>query len=158
PANRLSAGGSISPKACGLSSPHGDLCVLPWVSFYCSSVLPDSFCPSSRGWRRLWLPWLSSVRISPWQSASGSAGLSHCISAYSSGYKPTANDGHSADNPSFEEGNMEQPWYFLQLSDTHIVADTRQESHGVNTYATLSRALAQINHLDPPPAFVMFTG
>ena len=42
---------------------------------------------------------------------------------------------------------MEKPWYFIQLSDTHIVADTRQESHGVNTYATLSRAITQINHL-----------
>ena len=42
---------------------------------------------------------------------------------------------------------MEKPWYFIQLSDTHIVADTRQESHGVNTYATLSRALTQISHL-----------
>jgi 3',5'-cyclic AMP phosphodiesterase CpdA len=53
---------------------------------------------------------------------------------------------------------MEKPWYFIQLSDTHIVADTRQEFHGVNTHATLSRAIAQINHLDPPPAFAMFTG
>src|SRR2546423_219139 len=53
---------------------------------------------------------------------------------------------------------MEKPWYFIQLSDTHIVADTRQESHGVNTYATLSRAITQINHLDPPPAFAIFTG
>jgi 3',5'-cyclic AMP phosphodiesterase CpdA len=53
---------------------------------------------------------------------------------------------------------MVQPWYFIQLSDTHIVADTRQESHGVNTYATLSRAMTQINHLDPPPAFVIVTG
>ena len=53
---------------------------------------------------------------------------------------------------------MEKPWYFIQLSDTHIVADTRQESHGVNTYATLSRAIAQVNHLDPAPAFAIFTG
>jgi 3',5'-cyclic AMP phosphodiesterase CpdA len=53
---------------------------------------------------------------------------------------------------------MEQPWYFIQLSDTHIVADIGQESHGVNTYATLSRAIAQINRLDPPPAFVIVTG
>jgi 3',5'-cyclic AMP phosphodiesterase CpdA len=53
---------------------------------------------------------------------------------------------------------MEKPWYFIQLSDTHIVADTRQEFHGVNTYATLSRAIAQVNDLDPPPAFVIITG
>jgi len=48
--------------------------------------------------------------------------------------------------------------YFIQLSDTHIVADPRGESHGVNTYETLSRAIAQITRLDPPPAFVIFTG
>jgi 3',5'-cyclic AMP phosphodiesterase CpdA len=53
---------------------------------------------------------------------------------------------------------MEQPWYFIQLSDTHIVADTRQEAHGVNPYVTLSRAIAQINHLNPSPAFVIVTG
>ena len=53
---------------------------------------------------------------------------------------------------------MEKPWYFIQLSDTHIVADTRQEFHGVNTYATLSRAIDQVNGLDPPPAFVIITG
>ncbi len=53
---------------------------------------------------------------------------------------------------------METPWYFVQLSDTHIVADIRQESHGVNTYVTLSSAIVQVNHLDPAPAFAMFTG
>src|SRR5262245_6138431 len=53
---------------------------------------------------------------------------------------------------------MDQPWYFLQLSDTHIVADTQQVSYGVNAYETLNRALTQIRHLDPPPAFVIFTG
>jgi len=53
---------------------------------------------------------------------------------------------------------MDAPWYFIQLSDTHLVADTRQESYGVNTYTTLSRAITQINRLDPPPAFVIFTG
>ena len=79
-------------------------------------------------------------------------------SAYSSGYTPTTNDVPSAGNPNLKEGAMEKPWYFIQLSDTHIVADTRQELHGVNTYATLSRAIAQINHLDPPPAFAIFTG
>src|SRR5262249_36771844 len=57
-----------------------------------------------------------------------------------------------------KRASMEKPWYFIQLSDTHIVADTRQESHGVNTYATLSRAIAQVNHLDPAPAFAIFTG
>ena len=50
------------------------------------------------------------------------------VSAHSSGYRSTANDAHSASNPGFEEGRMEKPWYFIQLSDTHIVADTRQES------------------------------
>ncbi len=53
---------------------------------------------------------------------------------------------------------MEKSWYFIQLSDTHIVAATHQEFHGVNTYETLSRAIAQISRLDPPPAFVIFTG
>lgn len=53
---------------------------------------------------------------------------------------------------------MEKPWYFIQLSDTHIVADTRQEFHGVNTYETLNRAITQISRLDPPPAFVICTG
>src|SRR5262245_25689409 len=53
---------------------------------------------------------------------------------------------------------MDQPWYFIQLSDTQIVADTRQESYGVNPYETLSRAITQISHLDPAPAFVIFTG
>ena len=53
---------------------------------------------------------------------------------------------------------MEKSWYFIQLSDTHIVAATHQEFHGVNTYETLSRAITQITHLDSPPAFVIFTG
>src|SRR6266542_4376725 len=53
---------------------------------------------------------------------------------------------------------MEKSWYFIQLSDTHIVAATHQEFHGVNTYETLSRAITQISRLDPPPAFVIFTG
>jgi 3',5'-cyclic AMP phosphodiesterase CpdA len=52
---------------------------------------------------------------------------------------------------------MEQSWYFIQLSDTHIVATTHQEFHGVNTYETLSRAITQVSP-DPPPAFVIFTG
>src|SRR2546428_355458 len=47
---------------------------------------------------------------------------------------------------------MEKSWYFIQLSDTHIVAATHQEFHGVNTYETLSRAITQISRLDPPPA------
>ncbi len=32
---------------------------------------------------------------------------------------------------------MEKSWYFIQLSDTHIVAATHQEFHGVNTYDAL---------------------
>src|SRR5262245_37205364 len=96
--------------------------------------------------------------MSPWHTPSDSVGSSRCISAHSNGYRPIANAVHSADNPSVEEGIMEKPWYFIQLSDTHIVADTHQESHGVNTYATLSRAITQISSLDPPPAFVIFTG
>jgi 3',5'-cyclic AMP phosphodiesterase CpdA len=53
---------------------------------------------------------------------------------------------------------MPMPCYFIQLSDTHIVADIQQEHHGVNTYASLSRAMMQISRLNPPPACVIFTG
>jgi 3',5'-cyclic-AMP phosphodiesterase len=53
---------------------------------------------------------------------------------------------------------MDTSWYFIQLSDTHIVADTRQESYGVNTYETLRRAITQVSCLDPLPAFIIFTG
>ena len=48
--------------------------------------------------------------------------------------------------------------YFIQVSDTHLVADTRLESYGVNTYANLERVIVHISRFDPPPAFVMFTG
>ena len=48
--------------------------------------------------------------------------------------------------------------YFIQVSDTHLVADTSLESYGVNTYENLERIIAHISYLDPPPAFVMFTG
>lgn len=48
--------------------------------------------------------------------------------------------------------------YFIQLSDTHLVADTSLESYGANPYANLERIITHISLLDPPPAFVMFTG
>ncbi len=48
--------------------------------------------------------------------------------------------------------------YFIQVSDTHLVADTGLESHGVNPYENLERIIVHISHLDPLPAFVMFTG
>ena len=48
--------------------------------------------------------------------------------------------------------------YFIQISDTHLVADTSLEPYGVNPYANLERIITHIFHLDPPPAFVMFTG
>ena len=48
--------------------------------------------------------------------------------------------------------------YFIQVSDTHLVADTRMESYGVNPYKNLERIITHISHLSPPPAFVMFTG
>ena len=47
---------------------------------------------------------------------------------------------------------------FIQISDTHLVADTSLESYGVNPYENLERVIARISHLDPPPAFVVFTG
>ena len=48
--------------------------------------------------------------------------------------------------------------YFIQVSDTHLVADTSLESYGVNPYKNLERIIAHISHLGPPPAFVIFTG
>ena len=48
--------------------------------------------------------------------------------------------------------------YFIQISDTHLVADTSLESYGVNPYENLERIITRISHLDPPPVFVMFTG
>lgn len=53
---------------------------------------------------------------------------------------------------------MRMPFYFLHLSDTHIMADPCREQHGMNPYTSLERIIAQICTLDPPPAFVMFTG
>ena len=47
---------------------------------------------------------------------------------------------------------------FIQISDTHLVADTSLESYGVNPYENLERIIARISRLDPSPAFVMFTG
>ena len=48
--------------------------------------------------------------------------------------------------------------YFIQVSDTHLVADTNLETYGVNPYANLERVIAHISHISLPPAFVMFTG
>lgn len=48
--------------------------------------------------------------------------------------------------------------YFIQVSDTHLVADTSLEAYGVNPYVNLERIIAHISHLDPPPTFVIFTG
>ena len=48
--------------------------------------------------------------------------------------------------------------YFIQVSDTHLVADTSMESYGVNPHENLERIVTHISHLNPPPAFVMFTG
>lgn len=48
--------------------------------------------------------------------------------------------------------------YFIHLSDTHLVADIHQQHHGVNTYDCLQRALAQVECLEPAPAFLIVTG
>ena len=48
--------------------------------------------------------------------------------------------------------------YFIQVSDTHLVADTGLESYGINPYQNLERIITHISRLSPPPAFVMFTG
>lgn len=48
--------------------------------------------------------------------------------------------------------------YFIQVSDTHLVADTSLESYGINPYQNLERIITHISRLSPPPAFVMFTG
>lgn len=48
--------------------------------------------------------------------------------------------------------------YFVHLSDTHIMAAPERTQHGVDTAATLARAVAQINALEPPPAFAILTG
>ena len=48
--------------------------------------------------------------------------------------------------------------YFIQISDTHLLADTAMESHGVNPYQNLERVVTHVAHLDPGPAFAIFTG
>ena len=48
--------------------------------------------------------------------------------------------------------------YFIHVSDTHLVADTSLEVYGVNPHDNLERIIARISRLNPPPAFVMFTG
>ena len=48
--------------------------------------------------------------------------------------------------------------YLIQISDTHLLADTSLESYGVNPYHNLERIITHIARLDPPPAFVIFTG
>lgn len=48
--------------------------------------------------------------------------------------------------------------YFIQISDTHLLADTNMESHGVNPYLNLERIVTHVSHLDPAPAFAIFTG
>ena len=48
--------------------------------------------------------------------------------------------------------------YFIQVSDTHLVADTSMQSYGVNPYQNLERIITHVSHLRPPPAFVIFTG
>lgn len=53
---------------------------------------------------------------------------------------------------------MTAPFYFLHLSDTHLMADPQAEHHGVRPYACLDRIMAQLSTLDPLPAFVIFTG
>ena len=48
--------------------------------------------------------------------------------------------------------------YLIQITDTHLLADTRLESYGANPYRNLERVIAHVSRLDPPPAFVIFTG
>jgi Icc protein len=48
--------------------------------------------------------------------------------------------------------------YLIQISDTHLLAETNVESYGVNPYQNLERIIAHISRLDPPPTFVIFTG
>jgi Icc protein len=50
------------------------------------------------------------------------------------------------------------PLTFCHLSDTHIMADTRAVQHETAPYDSLKRIIVQLCSLDPPPAFVMFTG
>ena len=48
--------------------------------------------------------------------------------------------------------------YLIQITDTHLLADTSLEAHGVNPYHNLERIITHVLHLDPPPTFVIFTG
>ena len=48
--------------------------------------------------------------------------------------------------------------YFIQISDTHLVADTSLKSYGANPHENLERVIIHISRLDPPPTFVIFTG
>ena len=48
--------------------------------------------------------------------------------------------------------------YLIQITDTHLLADTTLEAYGANPYRNLERIIAHVSHLDPPPAFVIFTG
>lgn len=48
--------------------------------------------------------------------------------------------------------------YFVQISDTHLLADTNMESHGVNPYRNLERIVTHVSRLDPAPTFAIFTG
>ena len=48
--------------------------------------------------------------------------------------------------------------YFIHVSDTHLVADISLEAYGVNPHDNLERIIDRISRLNPPPAFVMFTG
>lgn len=48
--------------------------------------------------------------------------------------------------------------YLVQISDTHLLAETGLESYGANPYRNLERIIAHVSRLDPPPALVIFTG
>ena len=48
--------------------------------------------------------------------------------------------------------------YLVQITDTHLLADTGLEAYGANPYRNLERVIAHVSRLDPPPAFVIFTG
>ena len=48
--------------------------------------------------------------------------------------------------------------YLIQITDTHLLAETGLESYGANPYRNLERIIAHVSLLDPPPAFVIFTG
>lgn len=48
--------------------------------------------------------------------------------------------------------------YLIQITDTHLLAETSLASYGANPYRNLEHVIAHVSHLDPPPAFVIFTG